>query len=61
MSKRAVQESWGEPERIEVAGNPTYGNERWKYSTYVSSTEGFNEEERMIYFEGGRVVGWNKR
>lgn len=60
MTRKAVRESWGEPEVVEVAGNPLYGNERWKYSTYVATAEGFLEEERVIYFEGGRIVGWNK-
>ena len=37
MNQKAVLESWGEPEIVEVAGNPVYGNERWKYSKFVSS------------------------
>lgn len=61
MSKKAVRESWGDPETVEVAGNPIYGNERWRYSTYISTPEGFNQENRVLYFEGGRLVGWQKR
>jgi hypothetical protein len=60
MSKQAVRESWGEPEAVEVAGNPVYGNERWRYAEQIASSEGYQTEGRMIYFEGGRVVGWDK-
>ena len=60
MPKPAVRESWGEPESIEVAGNPLYGNERWKYVEQISSQDGFQTETRLVYFESGRVVGWEK-
>lgn len=58
MTKQAVRDAWGEPDIVEVAGNPIYGNERWQYSEQVSSTEGYQTEHREIYFESGRVVGW---
>ncbi|MCB0363272.1 MAG: hypothetical protein KDD35_11140, partial [Bdellovibrionales bacterium] len=58
MSQAAVTESWGDPDVIEFAGDPIYRNERWKYSKYVSSEEGYRREMRLIYFEAGRVVGW---
>lgn len=61
MTRQAVRDSWGEPELVEVAGNPIYGNERWKYLEEVSSPEGYQTEARIIYFESGRVVGWEKR
>lgn len=61
MSKQAVRDSWGEPEQVEVAGNPIYGNERWHYTEQLPSTEGYTTENRLVYFEGGRVVGWEKR
>lgn len=60
MTKQAVRESWGEPEVVEVAGNPVYGNERWKYVEQIASPEGYQSENRMVYFESGRVVGWEK-
>ncbi len=60
MSRQAVRESWGEPELVEVAGNPIYGNERWKYLEEISSPEGYQTEARIIYFESGRVAGWEK-
>ena len=53
-----VKRSWGEPEHIEVSGNPIYKNERWKYTKQVPSAKGFHQEKRLVYFEGGRVVGW---
>ena len=58
MHKNAVLESWGDPDRVEVAGNPVYGNERWKYSKYVSSEAGYRRETRYVYFENGVVSGW---
>ena len=60
MSKKAVKESWGDPEVIDVAGNPIYGNERWLYSAYVATPDGFVRENRVLFFEGGRIVGWQK-
>lgn len=60
MTKKAVSQSWGDPDLVEVAGNPLYGNERWQYKTYVSSSEGYKKELRVIYFEAGRVAGWEK-
>lgn len=61
MTKQAVKDSWGEPELIEVAGNPIYGNERWHYSEQSSSTEGYRSQHRLVYFESGRVAGWESR
>lgn len=61
MSRLAVKQSWGDPDAIEVAGNPIYGNERWQYTTNNASTEGFNSEKRTIYFESGVVVGWERK
>lgn len=58
MSKTAVKQSWGEPDFVEVAGNPLYGNERWKFNKLVSTDDGYKPETRIIYFESGRVVGW---
>jgi hypothetical protein len=50
MSKDDVTTSWGEPMRVEVAGNPRNENERWLYKADGAS--------RYIYFESGRVEGW---
>ncbi len=58
MSQKAVLESWGDPDLVEVAGSPVYGNERWRYSRFTSSSDGYQKENRIVYFESGRVVGW---
>jgi hypothetical protein len=58
MSREAVKQSWGEPEFVDVAGNSIYGNERWRYNKLVSTDEGYKSETRIIYFESGRVTGW---
>ncbi len=59
MSKELVRKSWGDPESIDVAGNPVYQNERWNYKAYVTDTSGYKKENRLVYFEGGYVVGWD--
>lgn len=51
MSKNDVEASWGRPERVDVAGNPHYENERWLYRR--------DGAVKYIYFEGGRVGGWS--
>lgn len=61
MSQKAVTESWGDPDAIEVAGDPVYGFERWKYNRYVSGVDGYQKEMRVVYFEGGKVVGWERQ
>lgn len=60
MSQKAVMQSWGDPDAVEVAGNPLFGFERWKYNRYISGNEGYQKEMRLVYFEGGRVVGWER-
>ncbi len=58
MPQDYVRRSWGEPASIEVSGNPIYKNERWKYQRQVSTSQGYRQETRHVYFESGRVVGW---
>lgn len=58
MPQEYVRRSWGEPLNVEVSGNPLYKNERWKYQRQVATSQGFRKETRYVYFEGGRVVGW---
>lgn len=50
MSKTDVEESWGRPDRVDFAGNPTYENERWMYRRDGAA--------KYIFFESGRVGGW---
>ncbi|MFN7729645.1 MAG: hypothetical protein ACK5P7_10855 [Bdellovibrio sp.] len=59
MTQNWVRKSWGEPDNIEVSGNPQFRNERWKYNKYVSTPDGYKLEKKIVYFEGGRVVGWD--
>lgn len=58
MVQDNVRKAWGEPQSVEVSGNPIYKNERWRYLKYVSTPDGYRQEKRNVYFEGGRVVGW---
>ncbi|WII73472.1 hypothetical protein QJS83_06260 [Bdellovibrio sp. 22V] len=58
MPQEYVKRSWGEPTSVEVSGNPIYKNERWKYQRQISTSQGYRKETRYVYFEGGRVVGW---
>lgn len=50
MNKQDVLASLGKPMRVEVAGNPRNENERWLYR--------MNGFQKYIYFESGRVEGW---
>lgn len=50
MSKDEVVNNFGKPSRVEVAGNPSFENERWLYNV--------NGASKYIYFESGRVGGW---
>lgn len=50
MSKSQVRSTLGTPQRIEIAGNPQFENERWLYAEQGSP--------KYIYFESGRVGGW---
>ena len=58
MTQILVKKSWGEPESVESSGNPQFRNERWHYSKYVSTPDGYKLEKKRVYFEGGRVAGW---
>jgi hypothetical protein len=58
MNMELVRKSWGEPESIEHSGNPIYKNEKWRYIRDVPSPNGYKRERRFVFFEGGRVVGW---
>ncbi len=50
MTKSDVMNNWGRPNRVEVAGNPSFENERWLYNV--------NGATKYIYFESGYVQGW---
>lgn len=59
MPMEYVRRAWGDPIAVETSGNPIYKNERWKYSRNVPGSDGFHQQKRYVYFEGGRVVGWD--
>lgn len=50
MQKDDVVSKWGNPHRVDVAGDPSLENERWVF--YEAG------EKRYVYFEKGRVEGW---
>lgn len=58
MTQKAVRESWGDPDSVENAGNPMYGYERWNYHRFTPGADGYEKQNRVVYFESGRVVGW---
>lgn len=58
MPNEIVKKSWGDPLNIETSGNALFKNEKWRYMRTVSTPDGFKQEKRIVYFEGGRVVGW---
>jgi hypothetical protein len=58
MPASLVKKSWGEPDSVEVSGNPKFKNERWLYHRMVPQTDGYKKEKRIVYFEGGVVIGW---
>lgn len=59
MPREYVRRSWGEPQNVDVSGDPLFLNERWKYIRQVSSNQGYKQEKKIVYFEGGKVVGWS--
>ncbi len=50
MRKDDVVSKWGNPHRVDVAGDPSLENERWVF--YEAG------DKRYVYFERGRVEGW---
>jgi hypothetical protein len=58
MTQAQLRRSWGEPTRIETSGRPEFLNQRWIYTQQISTPAGFVTQTRVVYFEGGRVTGW---
>ena len=50
MNKNDVVSKWGRPDRVDIAGNPSYENERWAFR----AADGMH----YVYFEKGTVQGW---
>ena len=61
MSKRAVEESWGNPMERMPAGDAMRGNEMWIYKKLIPTSNGYNSEYRHVYFESGHVAGWETK
>jgi hypothetical protein len=53
MTKEQIIHSYGKPNEVYIAGQSRFENERWHYFESLKSIA-----HRVIYFEGGRVVGW---
>jgi hypothetical protein len=51
MAKDQVIERMGRPYRVDVAGDVKYQNERWTFYD--------NGRLKSVYFESGKVNGWN--
>ncbi len=58
MTESLVRKSWGEPQEVSVSGMPEFRNQRWKYQKYTPTQDGYRLENKILYFEGGRVIGW---
>jgi hypothetical protein len=61
MNGDHVRKAWGDPSSIDISGDGLFKNERWTFQTFQTTTDGFKKELRNVYFEGGRVVGWDTR
>ncbi|MCM2280158.1 MAG: hypothetical protein NDJ89_18975 [Oligoflexia bacterium] len=57
MSMADVEEIWGQPQEIQMAGMPGTGYERWIYFEGLSSAWSV-AAYRVVYFDEGRVSGW---
>lgn len=51
MDKKSVIQRWGNPHRVDTAGNPKLGNERWTFFE--------NGESKYVFFSKGVVDGWS--
>jgi hypothetical protein len=60
MDMRQVTQVLGRPYDIESAGDPGQGNQRWVYPLGLSGRFGLGAQ-RVIYFEDGKLVGWENR
>jgi hypothetical protein len=58
MSMGQVIALWGDPSDVESAGDSRQGNQRWTYFSGLSSRWSVGAR-RVVYFESGRVAGWN--
>jgi hypothetical protein len=61
MNSRQVVAAWGEPWEVLYAGRREDGNQKWLYPRQNSNgrTGPRLSGLRAVYFEEGRVVGWD--
>lgn len=57
MAMDEVTQVWGDPREVDTAGDPALGNQRWTYTDGFSSRYSLGGK-KIVYFEEGRVVGW---
>ncbi len=57
MRQDDVTSVWGSPQTVETAGDPRAENQRWLYFSGLSEQWSMGSR-KVVYFEGGRVVGW---
>ena len=60
MEPGQVVQAWGQPRDVEYAGSPGTGNERWFYYSGLSQRYQL-DRIRVVYFESGKVAGWETR
>jgi hypothetical protein len=60
MDMRQVRSILGQPDDVETAGDSGSGNQRWVYPLGLSDRFGLGAQ-RMLYFEDGKLVGWENR
>ncbi len=52
-----VMTVWGQPIEVQTAGDPEAGNQKWVYHNGLSD-QWRTSTRRVVYFEAGRVAGW---
>ena len=57
MSMTDVKDSWGRPSEVETAGRKDSGHQKWVYHTGLSAPWSLGGS-RIVFFESGKVVGW---
>lgn len=57
MNRDHVFNAWGQPQDRLFAGDESHGNEKWIYREGPSQLGNYTQS-RIVYFERGRVIGW---
>lgn len=60
MRMRDVLSRWGHPREVETAGDPRFGNQKWTYWEGISNRYQLLPT-RVVYFEAGKVAGWETK